>query len=181
MTVLLLIAGCDLFRTRDAEPPDSGRGSWETPRVPMDVLDNMSSALFERNTVNYLRSFGVEAFVFEADPVALARDATLGDWTYDDESQHAAKLFSEGTLPSDSLFYVVFAGAEETILGDSAEIHVDYDLTAGVALAGVPHRVAGRADFYLQMGREGYWQITRWRDNRTEDVSTWSDFKSLVR
>ena len=33
----------------------------------------------------------------------------------------------------------------------------------------------------LRVGGDGYWQIERWRDTRTEDEATWSDFKSLVR
>jgi hypothetical protein len=68
-----------------------------------------------------------------------------------------------------------------TILGDSALIHAGYELTAGVVLAGVPHRVSGTADFRLRIGEGAYWQIYYWRDTRTEDEATWSDFKSLVR
>jgi len=179
--LLAAAAGCDLFSTRDAEAPDSGRNTWVTPREPADVLDNMRAAISERDAVNYLRSFESSLFQFEADPVALSRDPSLADWGYDDESQHISRLFSEGTLPRDSILALFFAAPDVTLLGDSAVIHTGYELTAGVALAGVPHHVAGTADFRLRVGGEGYWQIHYWRDTRTEDEATWSDFKSLVR
>jgi hypothetical protein len=179
--LLFLTSGCGLFSTRNPEAPDTGRRTWETPRVPDDVLTNMRSALFERDAVNYLRSFNPDAFQFIADQVTVARDPSVANWDYDMESQHVAKLFSSGTLPADSILIVTFTSPVETILGDSAEVRVQYDLQAGVALTGVPHHVAGTADFFFRIGTEGYWQINRWQDTRTEEGSTWSDFKSLVR
>ena len=179
--LVLLACGCGLFSTRNPQAPDTGRNTWDTPRVPMDVLTNLRSALFERDAVNYLRSFDPQHFQFVADQVTLARDPSLAGWDYDMESQHISKLFSTGTLPADSIAIVVFTSPSETDLGDSAEVRVQYDLTAGVALAGVPHHVAGTADFFFRMGTEGYWQVYRWQDSRTQEVSTWSDFKSLVR
>jgi hypothetical protein len=181
LVLLTTAAGCDLFSTRDAETPDSGRNTWETPREPADVLDNMRAALSERDAVNYVRSFESSSFRFEADPVALSRDPSLADWGYDDESQHISRLLSEGTLPPDSVLSLVFVAPDVTILGDSAVIRAGYELAAGVALAGVPHHAAGTADFNLRIGGDGYWQIHYWRDTRTEDEATWSDFKSLVR
>lgn len=181
-TVLVAcVAGCSLFSTRDAESPDSGKNTWETPREPADVLTNMRAALIERDAVNYLRSFDEATFRFEADPVALSRDPSLADWGYDEESQHVTRLFSEGTLPPDSLLSLVFVAPEITILGDSAQIRARYEFVAEVALTGVPHQMAGTADFTLRIGGAGYWQIDYWRDLRTEDAATWSDFKSLVR
>ena len=170
-----------MFSTRNPQAPDTGRNTWETPRVPDDVLTNMRSALFERDAVNYLRSFDPAHFLFIADAVTVQRDPSVANWSYESESQHISRLFSAGTLPTDSILIVAFTTPTETILGDSAEVRVDYDLNAGVALAGVPHHCGGTADFFMRVGTEGYWQIYRWQDTRTQDLSTWSDFKSLVR
>ncbi|MBU0508124.1 hypothetical protein KKH27_04725 [bacterium] len=178
---LALLCGCELFSTRDAEPPDSGRSTWNTPREPADVLDNLRSAIFERDAVNYMRSFDSRVFVFEADQVALNRDPSLAEWGYEEENAHAVRLFSEGTVPRDSALFAAFTVSDETLIGDSAEVHAHYELNAGVALTGVPHHVAGTAYFFLRMGTEGYWQVYLWKDLRTDEASTWSDFKSLVR
>ena len=177
----LLIGGCDLFNTRDPEPPDSGRGSWEIPRLPGDVLNNLSASLIERNAVDYLLSFEEERFEFEADPEAMSRDPSLEEWDYAAESAHINQLFGAGTLPPDSIVMVVFLNSQQTTLGDSAEIIVDYSLIAEIALAAAPGPMAGTAYFYLRIGQEGYWEIYHWRDSRTEEQNTWSDLKSLVR
>ncbi|MDD5088630.1 MAG: hypothetical protein PHI18_07525 [bacterium] len=184
ITMIVLMsaaAGCDLFTTRDAEPPNSARNTWVTPREPRDVLDNVSSAIFERSTVNYMRSFDADDFMFEADPVALSRDPSLADWDYDAENSHARALFSDGVMPADSGLFAVFTVTEETPLGDVTEIHAHYELHAGTALPGAPHEMAGTVYLMLRRGGEDYWQIYRWRDLRTEEQSTWSDLKSLVR
>jgi hypothetical protein len=176
----LALTGCGLFSTRPAEAPDTGRRSWETPRLPQDVLTNMSNALFERDAVNYLRSFNQDDYTFVADNVALANDPTLSPWHYAEEMGHITSLLSEGTLPRDSLLFVIFTQPEETILQDSAEILTPYDLTAGVAIQ-APRRMSGIAHFYLRLGAEGYWEIYRWVDQRTQDENTWSDLRSFVR
>ncbi len=176
----MLISSCDLFNTRDPELPNSGRGSWELPRVPVDVLDNLSAAMLEQNAANYLLSFEQEMFEYIADAEALQQNPSLAGWNYQSESSHIDRLFSEGTLPSDSTVAVVFLNSDQTTLGDSAEIVADYSLQAQIALEGAPGPMAGTAFFYLRIGEAGYWEIYRWQDQRTEEKSTWSDLKSLV-
>ncbi|MBU0690447.1 hypothetical protein KKH18_01420, partial [bacterium] len=176
----VLIVGCDLFNTRDPEPPNTGRGSWEVPRVPQDVLTNLSRAFLEQNAVNYLLSFEQEVFEFIADPEALQQNPSLAGWNYQSEATHINRLLSVGTLPIDSAVSVVFLNSEQTTLGDSAEIIADYSLQAEIALEGAPGPMAGTAYFYLRIGEAGYWEIYRWQDQRTEEKSTWSDIKSLV-
>ncbi|MBI5059780.1 hypothetical protein HZB60_08385 [candidate division KSB1 bacterium] len=175
------IDGCDLFRTRDAEPPDSGRSSWETPLTPADVLDNLAASMFEHNAEDYRRSLDSRDFVFEADAVALAQDPALADWGYEEEVSHVVSLMSQGTLPSDSVLTVVFFTTDATVFGDSAQLTTGYALTAQLAVSGAPRDMAGTAEFVLGLGSEGYWQIRRWRDSRTEAQNTWSDLKSLVK
>jgi hypothetical protein len=179
--LLFLSAGCDVFRTRDAETPDSGRSTCEDPRQPGDVLDHLSCALFERSGVEYLRSFDSRGFTFFADDLALSRDASLAGWDYAAESAHVTSLLSPGTLPRDSALFVLFTARAESVLGDSATITTHYELTAGLALSGAPRRMAGTAEFGLVMGSEGYWQIYSLRDIRGGEESTWSDLRSLVR
>jgi hypothetical protein len=177
---LLLCGGCGLFSTRNPEAPATGRSLWETPREPQDVLGNMRLTLADRDAVNYLRSFVPEHFLFIADQVALSRDPSLAGWGYEEEAQHVANLFSAGTLPTGGVL-VTFTSITQNFVNDTAEVRAHYDLQAEVALTGVPHHVAGNAVFTIITGPEQFWQIIRWQDSRTEELSTWSDFKSLVR
>jgi hypothetical protein len=180
LLLALVLAGCDLFSTRTAEPPDQSRHEWEVPVVAGDVLRNMADALAQHDAVNYLRSFSGDSLVFEADPAALSLYPSLQNWDYTAESQMANQLFSLGTLPADSLLTVVFTNQVENPTADSTLIRADYTLTAHVAVSGVPRDMAGTAEFVLRKGRDSYWQIYRWRDFRAGEQTSWSEFKSLV-
>ncbi|MCB9391481.1 MAG: hypothetical protein H6506_02380 [Calditrichaeota bacterium] len=177
---MVLFTGCDLFSTRSPEPPDGARGSWEVPLTPTDVLTNISVALFERNASNYLRSFQADSFMFEADPQVLLQQPSIADWDYAREQSHINSLLSEGVLPRDSIIFVVFSATDQTLLGDTAQVTTRYDLTAQVALSGAPGPLAGEAVFSMRVGSQGYWEIVRWSDRRTEELASWSDLKALV-
>jgi hypothetical protein len=177
---LFMLIGCDLFSTRNPEAPNAGQSTWEIPRIPEDVLANLRESLSGRNAANYLLSFDADVYEFEADPEALQQNSSMAGWDYQAESDHINRLFSEGTLPRDSAAAVVFLTMQPTTIGDSAEVIADYSLRAGVALSGAPGPMSGRAYFFLHIGEAGYWTIYYWRDQRTEEQSTWSDLKSLV-
>ncbi|MBM3324878.1 MAG: hypothetical protein FJY66_04345 [Calditrichaeota bacterium] len=176
-----LLAGCDLFTTREAETPDMGQSSWDIPRVPRDVLRNMTLALAERNAVDYLRSIRSDTFVFVPDAVTLSNHPELADWGLDEETRHITQLLSGGVLPRDSVLAVVFEELERTELSDSAFLRESYTLLAGVTVPGVAHQMVGIAEFYLKIGQDGYWVIEQWVDNRIEGQPTWSELKTVVR
>ncbi len=178
--VALTAVGCELFQTRSPEDPDGARGSWDIPLAPEDVLTNLSLAMFERNSANYLRSFPSDSFEFIADPSVVQQNPGLAEWDIDDERAHINSLFGEGVLPRDSIAFVVFSAVEQTLLGDTANVTARYELTAQVAIAGAPGQMAGEAQFSLIIGNQGYWEIRRWSDRRTEELASWSDLKALV-
>ncbi len=179
--VVFLLGGCDLFSTRDAEDPDAGRSSWDIPRVPRDVLRNITLALAERNDVDYLRSISSDSFSFIADAVTLSNYPELAGWNLTEETRHITQLLSGGVLPNDSILAVVFESIEQTEWPDSAFLQEKYTLLAGVTVPGVAHQMSGTVEFHLVVESEGYWVIRRWVDRRTEGEPTWSDLKALVR
>jgi hypothetical protein len=176
-----VLTNCSLFDTRNAESPDSGRHTIETPRVAQDVLDNMCEALSLRDNVSYMMSFDSSEFVFDADPTALARDPSLAPWGYGEEASYVQQLFSSAILKSDSAVFVTFtARREEPIDNNRVRITTRYDIAAGFTPSDIPHIAGGDAVFILHIGPGNYWQIVQWTDNRTGDQSTWSDIKSRV-
>lgn len=179
--IALFTSGCDLFTTREAETPNTGQSSWDIPLVPRDVLRNLTLALAERNSVDYLRSFHADTFSFVADAVALSNHPELGEWGFQEETHHITQLLSGGVLPGDSLLAVIFEPLEKTEFPDSAYLREKYTLLAGVTTPGAAHEMAGTAEFYLKKGAESYWVIQRWVDSRTEGQPTWSDLKAVVR
>lgn len=179
--VVLFAGGCDLFSTREAETPEASRSSWDIPRVPRDVMRNITLALAERNAVDYLLSISEDTFSFVADAIALTKHPELAGWGLDEESRHITQLLSGGVLPADSILAVIFDNLEETELSDRHYLRERYTLLAGVTSPGVAHQMAGTAEFYLKVGPQGYWVIERWVDGRTEGQDTWSDLKAVVR
>ena len=180
LTCLILLTGCELFDTRDQEDPEGARGKWEVPISPEDVLTNISLAIFERNAANYMRSFPQDSFEFMADPAVLQVQPSLAEWDRANEQAHINSLFGEGVLPRDSIAFVVFSAIEQTLLADTAHITAHYELTAQVAIAGAPGPMAGEAQFSLKIGDQGYWEILRWSDRRTDELASWSELKALV-
>lgn len=180
ITLALWLTGCELFDTRQPEDPEGARGSWEVPISPEDVLTNLTLAIFERNATNYMRTFPPDSFEFIADPSVVQQQPGLADWNRADEQAHVNSLFGEGVLPRDSIAFVVFSAIEQTILGDTAHVTAHYELTMQVAIAGAPGLMAGEAQFSLKIGDQGYWEIRRWSDRRTEELASWSDLKALV-
>ncbi|MBK6765752.1 MAG: hypothetical protein IPG71_05280 [bacterium] len=180
LALVLLSAGCDLFDTRTPETPEGPQGTWSTPLESTDVLSNLSSALFERNTSNYMRSFYSDSFVFVADPQVLQQQPDMVGWDYAAEGQFIDQLFGEGVLPQDRSAFVVFSNIRPTGSTDTAEVTVDYELTAPISLAGAPGTMSGQAVFSMRIGDQGYWEIDRWIDSRTGELSSWSDLKALL-
>ena len=180
LVIVTLLGGCDVFDTRNPEEPDGARGSWEVPLEPTDVLTNLSLALFERNASNYMRSFYADSFMFVADPQVQLQQPSIIGWDYAREQAHVNSLFGEGVLPRDSVAFVVFTAIEQSTVGDTAHVTSLYTLTAQVAISGAPGPMAGEAEFSMRIGNQGYWEIVRWTDRRTEELASWSDLKALL-
>ena len=181
LLLALVLTGCDLFSTRDAESPEEGAppmGGAGRGRRRARAISRMRSCSTTRLTTCAPSARTV--LIFEADAVALSLYPALQGWDFTAESQMASQLFSSGVLPADCLLVVVFAARNEEAYTDSTLIRADYNLTAHVAVSGVPREMTGTAEFVLRKGRESYWQIYRWRDFRAGEQPSWSEFKSLV-
>ena len=79
----MVAAGCDLFQTREPEPPSQGTSCNATPDVYDVVLKNLTCAIAEQNADNYVRCFAdpnLQQFVFEPSPDEQSK-FTL--WTLD--------------------------------------------------------------------------------------------------
>lgn len=180
LMALPFITGCELFSTRSPEVPEGSRSNWVTPLESTDVLTNLSTALFERNASNYMRSFAPDSFLFVADPQVQLQQPEMASWSYSDEQQYIDRLFGEGVLPQDSIAFVLFTAIASNLGVDTAQITAHYSLTAQVALSGAPGAMEGEAEFSLRIGDQGYWEIVRWTDRRTEELSSWSELKALL-
>ncbi len=179
--VALLVAGCDLFRTRDPESPNQERSSFVPPTSPEIVLDNLKNAVSERNTDNYVRcftdtSFSSRRFVFVPTQEAQTKYSTVfRSWDLNSERDYFQNIKSQTpTSASSNLF---LDGSFQSILSDSALYNADYLINFQHTVSGKPQQAKGNAQFFLAPDRNNYWAVYQWIDARIGNEVSWSELK----
>ncbi len=176
----LLLAGCDLFRTRTTEPPLDSGSPWIYPTQIEQVFLNMKQAMAELNSEHYLRCFFTpddpgRTFIFVPNPNSIGWPLTT-PWGYAEEQrtiQYLFTLLQPGFIP-----YLTLQEESRSIYGnnDSARVTQTYTLNVAVSDPTLPAEVSGRSDFILAKNSTGYWAIYRWED--LEGNPSWTDLKA---
>lgn len=181
LPLLLAGQGCDLFSTRDPEPPTTSGDTFEPATSPELVFSNLAHAISEKNVVNYMRCFGdtlAGARPFSFTPTAAAAGqyaATFASWTLASERSAFAALVA--ATPESSTPVLSLSGSFTAIAADSAVYGGTYSLTFPHGIAGVPETVRGSAQFTLTADRNSIWGIVRWIDLPMNTEPSWSDLK----
>ncbi|MBM3326761.1 MAG: hypothetical protein FJY65_07250 [Calditrichaeota bacterium] len=181
----VILTGCELFSTRSPEPPaGSNGGRWRFPSQPRLVVDNLSSALGRRSSVDYAKSFisgPDEAYQYQFTPdpqTAADYPHFFDDWDVAQEQKFAQSLFNPGNFPLDSLISVEMNIEREVVIADSAQISAEYALYIGHLRSAAPREIAGRMELHLRKVIDGGWYILRWVDARRAGHSCFSDLKA---
>jgi hypothetical protein len=172
--LFLAWAGCDIFQTRDPEPPTQSTSTFEPPVTPDAVLQNLRSAIGENNLDNYLRCFVDTTFrPYEFIPSQDVR-ANFGVWTLEDERRYFRTMGA--TTDGTALLTTAVQGG--TFFADSTYT-IDYALYFPHTEPGVPKLVRGNMLLHLAIDPQGRWGIDRWSDNKLPSAqdSTWSYLK----
>jgi hypothetical protein len=181
LPLLLAAAGCDLFSTRDPEPPTGGSSTFTPATSPDLVLSNLEHAVAERNVGNYLRCLvdsvnSARAFAFIPTAAAAGRyPATFASWSVASERSAFSALVA--VTPSGATSSLVLAGGFTVVAADSAVYEGTYSLTFPHGIAGTPETAHGTVQFILTPDRNSIWAITRWIDVPVESEPSWSDLK----
>ncbi len=178
---VLTAAGCDLFSTRDPEPPSSGSSTFVPPTSPDLVLANLENAVAEKSTENYLRCLvdtlnSNQRYLFIPSASAAGRyAATFAEWSLQSERAwfSAMKAFSEADAPSS----LSLNGSFSVIAADSAIYEGTYDLAFRHGVSSVSETVRGNLQFVLHTDRNSIWSISRWTDIPRDDETSWSEWK----
>ncbi len=178
-----VLVACDVFQTRDPDPPTQTSATFIPPTEPVIVFSNMMNAFRELSTVNYVRSFADSAtasrsYRFEATPQARLRYATVfSQWSRQSEQQFFENVKARipaGTAPSLEFTSLV----AQSIQADSAQYEATYRLVIPHGISTIPNEARGRALFHMIADRSRNWVIWRWVDVAIASQDfTWSDFK----
>jgi hypothetical protein len=174
---------CNIFETRDPEPPSQSSSNYVPPTDPSIVFSNMVSAFRDLNSLNYVKSFADSStsdrsFSFEPTPQAkLKYGGVFLTWTRQSEQQYFENLRSN--IPSGSSATLTFDVLNaQSLQSDSAQYEATYRLNVQHSLPNVPTLASGRAQFFLIADRSRNWVIWRWVDLAANPNDfTWSDLK----
>ena len=177
---LLCIVGCNIFETRDTEPPTQSGSDFRPPTVPEIVVSNLQSAIAQRNTTNYISCFAdptrsSHPFRFVPSAGANAQyPSVFASWTYPDEQSYFQNLVARGSPNGYSNLLLVQKSA--VVSADSVVYSYDYTFTFEHTESGFPTTAQGNLQFSLAADN-GSWVIYAWSDYKTTNDVTWSSFK----
>ena len=178
----LTLSACGLLETREPQPPSQTSSTFIPPTSPSIVLDNLVSAIRERNTDNYIRclvdsSFSDKRFSFVPTQEAQSQYFTVfNSWSPSAERGYFENLKS--LTPSTATTLLFFSNQKfESVQSDSALFSATYDLVFQHNVSGVPQEAKGALQFYMATDRNRLWMIYRWVDLKTGSDFSWSEMK----
>jgi hypothetical protein len=181
--LVLTQLACNIFETREPEPPTQSSSTFEPATEPSFVFSNMTNAFADLNSVNYLKSFADSSSAgrsFSFEPTQQAKIKYGGvflTWNRQSEQQYFENLRSK--IPSGSTATLLFEPPTlQSLQSDSAQYEVTYRLTVPHTVATLPTVATGKAQFLLIADRSRNWVIWRWIDLTTSTSTfSWSDLK----
>ncbi len=181
--ILLLFSAvsCDIFETRDAEPPDGPRSNYQSAISPEILIQNLINSFADKDVVNYQNTFVTDlsnrVFSFVPSSTALSRFQNLWQtWNIDDEVQYFNNM--KTSVPDElpvSISKLSLSPESFSIFGDSLKYNSEYFIS-------VPQRNSealifqGNLEFSM-INVSTVWQVNFWKDNAVEDNPSWSDLK----
>lgn len=184
LTILLILvfAGCDIFRTREPENPVQSRNTW-IPATTIDLLiENLKNSLNEKSTENYLRCFvdstltGKSFYFIPAAESYTTYSGIFSNWNLQNERIYFENLKSK-IKDGGNITLSVFNEDRGTIQGDSVNYSADYLLIAEHSIESLSKEFQGHLQFTLFRNQKGEWSILSWKDFKRSDFLTWSDLK----
>jgi len=174
---------CNIFETRDPEPPSQSSSIFVPATEPSLVFSNMTNAFRDLNSVNYLKSFADSSSAgrsFSFEPTQQAKIKYGGvflTWSRQSEQQYFENLRSK--IPSGSAATLSFESLTvQSLQSDSAQYEATYRLTVLHTVATLATEARGKAQLLLIADRSRNWVIWRWIDLTTSTGTfSWSDLK----
>jgi hypothetical protein len=182
LVVSLALQSCDLFQTREPEPPTQSNSGFKQPVTSDIVLENLRVSVADANADNYVRCFSdtsvsTRGFTFNASSEVLASFGSLfNTWSIAEEQVYFRNL----GLPQNAAPSLSFSNERQLITSSDSVIYsMDYLLFYPHRRSGIPLSVQGRMQLHIGTDRQGRWSIYRWQDFKSTTDSTWSYWKAI--
>jgi len=185
---VLILAGCELFTPRDSEPPIDVLDpyAWVPPTSPEFVLQNLASS-FPAHKLNYHLDVlgnsdetGASFAFFPDQGVASSQPGVFDNWGYVEEENFITKLFE--SLSVEGFQRLEWEIEQLSPIDDRYEIITNYHVTLsyGDSETPLPTQLKGQATLTLVQNVDLLYEISVWRDLKSDSLPCWSDLKTLV-
>jgi hypothetical protein len=187
LIILILLAGCDIFTPRVAEPPDiiSDPYAWIIPNTPELVLDNIANAIKGKSKENYINCLYQDtlasSYNFVPDPSVLQQySGIFSNWNIQSEETFINSLLN--LIPDGSLNQFTWSHIQMLDALTSPIIQADYimNLSLSSSRDNIPAQSSGTAIFTLQLTQDNIYQIAIWEDLASDTLATISLLKAML-
>ncbi len=159
---LLLLMGCDLFSTRDPEPP-TGPNTSDIATFHEEAPELMIAAIELRDPNQYMML--IDTSLSYVPPAGMENAAFFDAWDYEKENIFVQRLLSPDVLPPDSAATLSFQNPEVTEPTADSVIYVQgYQLEYHSVMTEIPTLYQGVVQWSLVRGDDGGWRVALWQD-----------------
>ncbi|MEM9935892.1 MAG: hypothetical protein AAF824_19865 [Bacteroidota bacterium] len=172
---LLFFLGC--FETRQVETPSSTASDWISPTDYQILLSNLSTAITQRNTQNYIRCFERDQLRFTPAAALLnANPSIWSNWSIEDEQTYINNLFANLTGVNGGLLTLTEVDLQD-VSADSLRYVGNYIYQVRHADTTITNEFRGQLSYVIKRNEFNEWAIHRWEDIETVPDSSWSLLK----
>jgi hypothetical protein len=181
---ILLLGGCDLFKTRDAQMPDQPRSNYEIAVTPDLLIQNLVNSLKDVNLQNYLAcfsdiSFSGKSYLFYPSSGAASLFPSFAyPWDKKNESAYFTNLISR--IPSGVQVTLVITNSNSSQQGDSIIYSASYTLNVPFTDSSIPSLYQGDLKFNMIRDSRLVWSIYLWQDIKSTQYPSWSELKGRL-
>jgi hypothetical protein len=172
---LLFATGC--LNTRDVEPPVSGTTDWVSPTDYEILLSNLSLAINQRNSQNFLRCLDADSLRFVPATVTYTGNQSIWDnWAWQDEQAWFSNCVNSLGIPTGN--YLELHEVDlQSFSTDSIRYIGDYELVMNHTDTALTVTFKGQLELVMKVNEFNEWQIATWKDYETHPDSSWSRLK----
>lgn len=180
LTFQILISGCELFTTREAEMPDQGRSNFQQATEPEIVISNLKNSFSDKNVQNYLAcfvdtSFSSRKYFFQPSSEAVSQFPFLLDnWDLSDEQRYFNSLIA--SVQKDFPLTLLMNDEKYTRSGDTVIYSSTYFINLSISQPSISI-YQGSLQFYMLNDARSVWVIYYWQDIKLPDLPSWSELK----
>lgn len=177
--LLILFYGCDIFSTRNGEPPTEPSTNLPQAFERETLINNFILSYRDKLIQDYTNCFSDSVFTnrnftFIPSSEASSQYPALNDWDLKSEENFFRNLLAAS---QDISILLELTNESFSSQGDSLIYTASYILTIPFTVSGIPQNYQGDLLFYIVQDNRLIWRIYFWQDFKSGDLPSASELK----